>query len=172
MSTALQRTLQPITAATLDAVVDIEQRAYPFPWTRGNFIDSLAAGYEAQMLRGVGAVGGTSPEVLGYFLAMEGVDEMHLLNIAVDPRAQGQGHARWMLDQLVSLCRRRHAPQLWLEVRPSNTRAKALYDRYGFEQVGRRKDYYPAGPGQREDAIVMVFNLPPDAAAPAREVQP
>jgi ribosomal-protein-alanine N-acetyltransferase len=166
MSTCLQRSLVPITATTLDAVVDIEQRAYPFPWTRGNFIDSLAAGYEAQMLRG------NSGEVLGYFLAMEGVDEMHLLNIAVDPRVQGQGHARWMLDQLVSLCRRRHAPQLWLEVRPSNGSAKALYERYGFEEVGRRKGYYPAGPGQREDAIVMVFNLPPDAAAPAREVQP
>lgn len=157
MSTCLQRELLPMGVAALDAVLDIEQRAYPHPWTRGNFIDSLAAGYDAQMLCGADGV------CLGYFLAMEGVDEMHLLNIAVDPRAQGRGHARWMLDQLVSLCRRRRAQQLWLEVRPSNVRAKALYDRYGFEQVGRRAAYYPAGPGQREDAIVMVFNLPPAA---------
>ena len=95
----------------------------------------------------------------GYFIAMEGVDEMHLLNLTVAPAEQGQGHARRMLDALVAICRERHAAQLWLEVRESNSRARALYLRYGFRHVGVRRDYYPAEFGRREDATVMSLVL-------------
>lgn len=148
-----ERMLAPMTVADIGYVVAIESAAYEFPWTRGNFIDSLAAGYQARVLRRV------SGEVLGYFVAMKGVDEMHLLNLTVAPAHQRRGHARHMLDGLVALCRAQHAAQLWLEVRESNARARELYRRYGFHQIGTRRGYYPAPLGKREDAAVMSFDV-------------
>ena len=145
--------LRPMTTSHLDAVMAIETAAYPFPWSRGNFIDSIAAGYAAQVL--VDAQG----ELLGYFVAMGGVDEMHLLNITVAPAAQGRGHARFMIAALVALCRAEAARELWLEVRAGNTRARAIYERIGFVDKGLRKGYYPAPFGRREDAIVMSLKI-------------
>lgn len=144
-----QRTLLPMHAAHLDAVMAIEAGAYAFPWSRGNFVDSLAAGYDARVLYD------EQGEILGYFVAMAGVDEMHLLNITVAPAAWHQGHARFMLGALADLCRQRQARQLWLEVRESNERARAIYRRHGFAEVGKRRGYYPAAHGRREDAVVM-----------------
>lgn len=139
--------------ASLDRVLAVEQACYEFPWTRGNFIDSLAGGYLAHCLRdGDGAM-------LGYRLAMPGVEEMHLLNITVAPDHQGRGLARSMLEDLVRVCRERGAATLWLEVRPSNDRARRIYDRFGFKQVGVRKGYYPAAGGRREDALVMSLDV-------------
>jgi len=145
--------LLPMNASQLDAVMAIETAAYTFPWSRGNFIDSIAAGYAAQVL--VDAQG----ELLGYFVAMGGVDEMHLLNITVAPAAQGRGHARFMIAALVALCRAEAARELWLEVRAGNTRARAIYERIGFVDKGLRKGYYPAPFGRREDAIVMSLKI-------------
>ena len=152
--------LQPMTSAHLDAVLPIEQAAYPFPWTRGNFVDSLASGYEAQVL-----IDAADHRVIGYFLAMQGVDEVHLLNLTVAPAAQGRGHGRAMLNALVAWCRQRQLPQLWLEVRLSNPRAQAIYRRYGFTDVGTRRGYYPAANQQREDACVMNLDLASSARA-------
>jgi [ribosomal protein S18]-alanine N-acetyltransferase len=149
--------LVPMTAARLDEVMAIENIAYDFPWTRGNFIDGLAAGHDAFLLL-------EGERLLGYFVAMAGVEEMHLLNLTVAPAEQGRGHARFMLTALVDLCRRQAADQLWLEVRGSNRRAMAVYTRFGFAQIGIRKGYYPAPQGQREDAIVM--NLLTTSGAP------
>jgi [ribosomal protein S18]-alanine N-acetyltransferase len=147
--------LAPMTAASLDAVLQIEQRAYAFPWTRGNFIDSLAAAYAAQLLFNA------QQQLLGYFVAMEGVDEMHLLNITVEPDFQGQGHASTLFQALRALSLDLGAHQLWLEVRQSNLHAQQVYRHYGFEPVGVRKAYYPAPLGQREDAVVMRLPLVP-----------
>jgi ribosomal-protein-alanine N-acetyltransferase len=152
--------LEKMTTAHLDAVMAIENEAYPFPWTRGNFIDSLASGYPAQVLFD----SDHRRRAIGYFVAMEGVDEMHLLNLTVAPEAQSQGHGRFMLDVLVDLCRQRRALQLWLEVRQSNPRARALYQRYGFRDMGVRRGYYPAAAGQREDALVMSLDVSGGAA--------
>ena len=149
--------LRVMTQADLDEVTAIENMAYPFPWTRGNFTDSLVAGYPARV-RVDDARGG---RIIGYFVAMEGVDEVHLLNISVTPAEQGHGLGRWMLDALVELCRGCDAQQLWLEVRQSNPRAHALYQRYGFREVGVRRGYYPAAHGQREDARVMTLSVEP-----------
>lgn len=146
---APNRHLMAMTPMALDAVMAIESVAYEFPWTRGNFLDSLHAGYPAWLLR---ADDGT---LLGYYVAMVGADEMHLLNITVAPEHQGRGHALYMLDALRQLTRELGLGSLWLEVRVSNTRARALYERYGFRQVGLRKGYYPAANHRREDAIVM-----------------
>ncbi|WP_374674066.1 ribosomal protein S18-alanine N-acetyltransferase [Ideonella sp.] len=137
----------------LDRVMAVELQAYPFPWTRGHFVDSLAAGYRAQ-LRVDDRDG-----LLGYSVAMAGVEEMHLLNLTVAPPSQGQGHARALLAELGQAARAAGAATVWLEVRESNTRARTLYERWGFASVGRRKGYYPAGEGRREDAVVMRWTL-------------
>lgn len=151
--------VRPMLVTSLEAVMSIETAAYRFPWSRGNFIDSLAAGYLAELL--------VAPDgaLLGYYVAMAGVDEMHLLNITVAPAQQGRGHARTLLDALVGHCRQRAARQLWLEVRMGNDRARAIYRRYGFMPVGVRKGYYPAPFGRREDAEVMSLQVPPGAEA-------
>lgn len=144
----------PMTLADVDAVIAIENALYDFPWTRGNFIDSLHAGHLASVMRdGPGA-----SRLLAYMVAMSGLDEMHLLNLSVAAEAQGQGHARRMLDTLCRQSAMRGARQLWLEVRPSNHRALALYERYGFVRTGLRRGYYPDH-GRREDAVVMSFDL-------------
>jgi ribosomal-protein-alanine N-acetyltransferase len=156
--TAGERTLQAMTTVQLDAVMAIEVAAYSFPWSRGNFIDSLAAGHPAWLLKGRG------DELLGYFVAMLGVDEVHLLNITVTPTAQGRGHARVLLDALLSVAREHGARKLWLEVRETNGAARAIYRRLGFVQVGVRKGYYPAALGRREDAVVMSLQIDPAAS--------
>ena len=133
----------------LTEVMAIERQAYPVPWTHGNFVDSLAAGYPAEVLRGPRAA------LLGYWVAMPGVDELHLLNITVAPAWQGRGLAVVMLDRLVAACRQRGLTQLWLEVRVGNERAREVYRRYGFAEVGKRRAYYPVTEGPREDAVLM-----------------
>ena len=142
---------EPMSEARLDEVVAIERRAYGHPWTRGNFADSLRSGYQGQLL----CAGET---ILGYFVAMRGVDEVHLLNITVAPQWQGRGWGRLMLDALALWARGQGAQWLWLEVRTSNVRAQQVYLRYGYRRVGERKNYYPAQHG-REDAIVMSYEL-------------
>jgi [ribosomal protein S18]-alanine N-acetyltransferase len=144
-----------MTVADLDRVLPVEQLAYEFPWTRGNFVDSLAAGYQARVLRPRGAPG----QVAGYYLAMEGVGELHLLNLTVAPDWQRRGLALVLLDDLVAFARGRSLAQVWLEVRAANLRAQAIYRRYGFRTIGRRRGYYPAPAGRREDAIVMGLAL-------------
>jgi len=143
---------EPLTAERLDDVLGIEITAYAHPWSCGNFLDSLKAGYQAQMLVADGAI-------LGYFVAMKGVEEVHLLNITVAPAVQGQGWGRVMLDALDLWSRGQGAEWLWLEVRESNHRAVSIYDRHGFRRVGERKNYYPAAGGQREHAVVMSLKL-------------
>lgn len=137
-----------MTVSDLDAVVAVEARAYGWPWSRGNFIDALAAGYVAEVLEDRDA------GLMGYFVAMTGVDELHLLNVTVAPEWQGHGHGSALLDAVARYGRDRGLATLWLEVRHGNHRARALYARRGFAEVGVRRGYYPAA-GQREDAVVM-----------------
>jgi ribosomal-protein-alanine N-acetyltransferase len=153
----LEARFEPMSSSWFDAMLHVEQSAYAHPWTAGNFSDSLKAGYEAQLLLGGDA--GLQSALLGYFVAMKGVDEVHLLNITVAPAHQRQGWARVMLDALALWSRGQGAQWLWLEVRVSNTRARTVYERYGFRHVGTRRDYYPAGSSAREDAVVMSLAL-------------
>ena len=139
---------EPMRVEQLDAVVAVEQRAYAHPWNRTNFLDALQSGNQAQLL-----VAGDV--LLGYFVAMPGVDEVHLLNITVAPEYQGQGWSRVMLDALTLWARGQAAQWVWLEVRVGNLRAIQVYQAHGYKRVGQRKDYYPSGHGQREDAVVM-----------------
>jgi len=152
-------TLRPMTLASLEGVVALENEVYAFPWTRGNFVDSLAAGYVAWTLNGSGG------ELLAYCVAMRGASEMHLLNITVAASARRQGHARRLLDALVDECRDVQAERLWLEVRLANVEAQRTYLRLGFTKVGVRKGYYPAPGGTREDAVVMSRIIEPIAGS-------
>lgn len=140
----------------LGAVVAVEQRAYAHPWSQANFIDALRSGYQAQLLM-------AGDVLLGYFVAMKGVDEVHLLNITVAPEHQRHGWAVVMLDALALWSRGQGAQWLWLEVRAGNGRAMHVYDRQGFRRVGLRKNYYPngelGGTALREDAVVMSLRL-------------
>lgn len=149
---APQARFEPLTLAQLPTVLRIEKQAYAHPWTEANFSDVLVAGYQAQMVSAADAV-------LGYFVAMKGVDEVHLLNITVAPQYQGQGWARLMLEALAIWSRGEGAVWLWLEVRVGNLRAIQVYEQHGFKRVGQRKAYYPDGQGKREDAIVMSMRL-------------
>jgi len=135
--------------ADLEQVLVIENSVYPHPWTRGNFLDSLASGYAAWVLRE------PTFRLAAYFLAMPVVDEMHLLNISVRADLQGHGLGRMLLDRVAALARGQAMTSILLEVRPSNRRALVVYERYGFVRIGLRKAYYPAAGNTREDAIVM-----------------
>ena len=139
---------EPMRPEQLDAVVRVEQSAYAHPWSHQHFVDALASGYQAQQLM-------AGDTLLGYFVAMKGVDEVHLLNITVTPQYLGQGWARVMLDALALWARGQGAQWLWLEVRVGNLRAIHVYESQGFGRVGLRKNYYPSGPNQREHAVVM-----------------
>lgn len=148
---ATQVRLETLTLARLDALVEVEQQAYaPYGhcWTRGNFTDSLASGNQIQLLL-------ADEQLLGYFVAMPGVEEVHLLNLTVAPAFQRQGWAHVLLDALALWSRGQGAQWLWLEVRVSNLRARAIYEKHGFRWVGERKRYYPCLGSEREDAIVM-----------------
>lgn len=145
--------LEPMQVEDVDQVMAIENLVYPFPWTRGNFLDSIRSGYETAVLRDANA------RLIAYFLIMLAVDEAHLLNITVRAELQGRGVGRFLLDRVVELARHKKMSSVLLEVRPSNRRALDVYTRYGFSSIGRRKDYYPAANQTREDAIVMRLPL-------------
>ena len=152
LASPLEARFEPLTADDLDAVIAVEQSVYGHPWTVGNFKDALASGYAAQRL----LAGNT---MIGYFLAMKVIDEVHLLNITVSPDCRSQGWAKVMLEALTLWARGQGCEWLWLEVRESNHRAIHVYRSHGFKQVGLRKDYYPVGRGQREAALVMSQKL-------------
>ncbi len=139
-------------AQDVEAVAAIEQAAYPYPWSAANFRDSLAHGYHAWLL--CDAAG----KVLGYSVCMDVVDEVHLLNIAVHPEQQRRGLGLALLARAVHMAREAGMLSMLLEVRPSNQRAREVYARFGFAQIGLRKGYYPAQQG-REDALVLRLNL-------------
>jgi [ribosomal protein S18]-alanine N-acetyltransferase len=152
-STAAALRFAMMRAQDVEAVVAVENDAYPFPWTRGNFLDSLASRYDAWTLREADA------RLAGYFLLMHAVDETHLLNITVRPDLHGRGYGRMLLDKVIQLALDANMRSVLLEVRPSNEHALAVYRHCGFQQIGIRKQYYPAAGTSREDAIVMRLML-------------
>ncbi len=142
----------PMTPRDLDDVVEVEREIYPFPWTRGNFADALAAGYSAWVLRG------PQDALQAYAIVMPVLDEAHLLNLSVARAHQGGGLGFATLRWVSEVAREYGARSLLLEVRPSNAPALRLYERYGFQRIGLRRAYYPAHEG-REDAVVMRIAL-------------
>ncbi len=135
----------------LDEVMAIENAIYSHPWTRGNFADSLRAGYACRVWRRDGALA-------GYFVVMAAAGEAHLLNLSIAPGYQRSGHGGALLREAAAVAASLGAHNLFLEVRPSNHAAQALFRRFGFRKVAVRRDYYPARTG-REDALVLTLPL-------------
>jgi ribosomal-protein-alanine N-acetyltransferase len=140
-----------MTAEDLDDIVPMERLAHAFPWTPGIFSDNLVSGYNCWVLE-------ENDSVIAYGIVQIVVGEAHLLNITVDPKRQGQGLGRQLLTELIAIARPK-AETMFLEVRPSNTNAIALYNSIGFNEIGLRKNYYPAAGGGREHALMMALVL-------------
>jgi ribosomal-protein-alanine N-acetyltransferase len=135
----------------LDRVAELEAAAYAFPWSRGIFLDCLRADYDCCVLVRDGLI-------IGYGVLSSGANEAHILNVCVAPVEQGSGHGRCIVKRLLDFARWHRSKRVFLEVRPSNLRAIALYESIGFNEYGRRPNYYPAKKG-REDALVMAMEL-------------
>jgi [ribosomal protein S18]-alanine N-acetyltransferase len=156
----------PMQVADLEEVLGIEAVSHLHPWTRGNFTDSLAAGHWAYCIRPQveQAIKGSylDPSVLwAYCILFPAVDELHLLNITVSPKLRKLGLGSRIMASIESVAAQQNIPRIILEVRPSNTAAIGLYHKLGYEQIGIRKNYYPASPdsGGREDAVVMAKSI-------------
>ena len=163
---AAELSFMPMQAADLDEVLKIESVSHIHPWTKGNFSDSLAAGHWAycirpqvdQMVKG----SYLDPAVLwAYCILFPAVDELHLLNITVSPHLRKLGLGQRMMAAIEGVAAQQKMPRIILEVRPSNTAAITLYQKLGYEQIGVRKNYYPANleTGSREDALVMAKSI-------------
>lgn len=142
---------EPMSEDDLVEVLAVEQSIYEFPWSCGNFVDSLRAGYRCLVYRGESGI-------VGYAVMMLGAGEAHLLNLSVAAREQRRGHGTGLLQHLIEMARDEGARLLFLEVRPSNAAGRLLYAKHGFRQVGVRRGYYPAREG-REDALVLGLDL-------------
>lgn len=147
--------LRQMTAHDLSAVMDIEKRAYPFPWTRGIFEDCIRVGYTCWVLE---QKSDSRATIVGYMILSIAVGEMHILNICIDPNSQKQGIGRALLEDAEAYGRKNKATMCFLEVRPSNKAALKLYLSVGFNEVGLRKNYYK-DKSKREDAILMAKSL-------------
>jgi ribosomal-protein-alanine N-acetyltransferase len=141
---------RPMTEADLNAVLKIEYAAFSHPWTRGIFQDGIKSYSCWVMFEGEQQVGHGVINVI--------LDEAHLLNITVKPESQGKGLGYRLLEHLMEQAKAADARECFLEVRESNQAAYRLYERYGFNEIGRRRNYYPAVNG-REDALVMACTL-------------
>jgi ribosomal-protein-alanine N-acetyltransferase len=140
-----------MTASDLDAIMAIERVNFPFPWTEGNFKDSMNSGYMCLVME-------QGKQLMGYAVLMMVLDEAHLLNISVAQSHQGQGWGRYLLVQMMAIGREKGGLNMFLEVRPSNHSALGLYESMGFNEMGIRPGYYPAHNG-REDAVLMGMAL-------------
>jgi ribosomal-protein-alanine N-acetyltransferase len=142
---------RPMQLNDLDAIMAIEPYIYPYPWTRGNFSDSLNSGYSAWVLL-------RNEVIIGYALVMMVLDEAHLLNLSIAKDHQKQGLGRVLLEHMIDIAKNNQAANMFLEVRPSNISAIALYENMGFNEMAIRRGYYPAK-NSREDAVLMGLAL-------------
>ncbi|OFZ97907.1 MAG: ribosomal-protein-alanine N-acetyltransferase [Betaproteobacteria bacterium RIFCSPLOWO2_02_FULL_62_17] len=142
---------QPMRDTDLVPVTAIEESIYEFPWTRGNFLDSLHAGYTCWLCQ-------DTHGLVGYAVLMNVPDEVHLLNLSIAGHLQRRGHGARMLEFLIDNARSAKLRRMILEVRPSNDGGRRLYANFGFREAGIRRDYYPAAAG-REDALVLALDL-------------
>lgn len=151
MSAVLQplTRLRPMQLEDLDTIMAIETQIYSHPWSRGNYTDSLNAGYSCWVYEHNG-------QIIGYAVLMMALDEAHLLNISIARPFQRKGLGRALLNEMIAVARKHGALTLYLEVRASNKAARNLYESIGFNEFSIRKAYYPAAQG-REDAVLMGY---------------
>ncbi|RRJ83282.1 ribosomal protein S18-alanine N-acetyltransferase [Aestuariirhabdus litorea] len=150
---------RPMVEADLDAVMAVEVRAFSHPWTRGIFAGCLKPGYSCWVIE-------KGSRLIGHGVLSAAAGEAHLLNITVSPETQGLGIGRDFLQHFLDIALGVKAETLFLEVRPSNLAAIRLYESMGFNELGRRKNYYPAV-GGREDCLIMAYSF--EGAGPWEE---
>jgi ribosomal-protein-alanine N-acetyltransferase len=143
--------IRPMLVEDLPSVMDLERRAYPFPWTAGNFQDCLRSGYYCPIYH-------LDERIIGYGVLATGGGEAQILSLCIDPDLQGRGLGRSLLLQLLDKARSDCVESVFLEVRASNEVARSLYESSGFNELGMRRGYYPAENG-REDAIILATTL-------------
>lgn len=143
--------IRRLTIADIDRIIDIERAAYPFPWTRGNFVDCLSSAYACFGLQ-------LGKQLAGYSIFHWAAQEAHLLNLCVDPKWQGMSYGSLLLERTINYVTIKGNQSMFLEVRASNSRAVTLYQNRGFFVIGCRRGYYRAD-GGREDAVVMRLDL-------------
>ncbi len=153
MSAQLQEVprIRRMVPTDLDAVVAIEREVFLFPWTRGNFGDSIESGYHCLILE-------QGAEILGYGVMTIGAEEAHLLTLSIAAGSQRKGWGERLLREFIRIAKERLARTMFLDVRESNRAAARLYERLGFRQIAKRRGYYPAM-GGREDSLVMELVL-------------
>lgn len=143
--------MRPMREEDLPAIMQVENAAYPYPWTEGIFRDCLRVGYPCRVLW-------RTEEIIGHGVMSVAAGECHILNVCVHPQARRQGLGRGVLRGLLAIGRSRNADTAFLEVRASNRAALGLYAVEGFCEVGVRRGYYPLGQ-TREDAVIMACPL-------------
>ena len=153
MSTSLSGDYQfrPMTEDDVEEIMRIEPHIYSHPWSRGNFVDALRSGYASWVLL-------NERQMIGYSLMMMVLDEAQLLNLSIAKAYQKRGLGRLLLEHMIAVAKRQGAANMFLEVRPSNISAIALYENIGFNEMAIRRGYYPAQQG-REDAVLMGLAL-------------
>lgn len=139
--------VRPMSHDDLSQVSDIERRSYEFPWSHGVFRDCLLAGYHCLVIE-------REEYVVGYSILSVAAGEAHILNLCVDPTFRNLGYGEQLLDEILDVAANTEVRQIFLEVRPSNDSALALYRKKGFRQIAERPAYYQAKEG-REDAAVL-----------------
>ncbi|NND43750.1 MAG: ribosomal protein S18-alanine N-acetyltransferase [Xanthomonadales bacterium] len=151
--------VRPLWSDDLDAIIEIENASYPFPWTPGIFRECIRVGYACFGLQLDG-------KLVGYAISNWGAGESHLLNLCVHPDARRKGLGQLLLEHSIEHARSLNCTVMFLEMRPSNVDAERLYRKRGFERVGTRPAYYESAQG-REDAVIMRLDLAPGTGAPA-----
>ncbi len=146
-----ETSFRPMQEGDLSSVMAIEKRAYPYPWTETIMADCLRVGYCCWVME-------SGQRLIGYGIVSVAAEECHILNLCIDPDFGGHGLGKQLLDQLLLVATGHHARIAFLEVRPSNLSALSLYEKSGFNEVGLRTNYYPAGKG-REDALILALDL-------------
>jgi len=145
--------IRPINEHDLDAIMAIETEAYKFPWTKKIFHDCIRVGYCCRLVE-------HNNQIVAYSIMSMAAGEAHLLNLCVRHCSQGEGLGQLLLSEMIEIAQKRSVDTIFLEVRPSNKSAIALYEKNNFNELGRRKNYYPAGKG-REDAIILALDISP-----------
>ncbi|MCH9699551.1 MAG: ribosomal protein S18-alanine N-acetyltransferase [Gammaproteobacteria bacterium] len=143
--------LRLLKRSDIDQLIKIEQQVYGFPWSAQTFKDCMKIGYSCWVMEKLG-------DIVAYGIVSIAAGEAHVMNLCVDPKHQRKGYGRKVMKQLISVALEERCRLILLEVRPSNQNAIALYHGMGFNEIGRRKDYYPAEKG-REDALLLAMDL-------------
>lgn len=138
-------------------VLSIERNTQPMPWSRLSFEESLNNQYRCQVIE-------YQSSVVAFYIVCPVVDEMHILNLAVAPQHQGNGLGHVLMQEIVAMALALRLDSIFLEVRAGNSVAQSLYNKWQFEQIAVRKDYYRTRDKKREHAVVMVRKLSGESA--------